>query len=175
MVLSFLEMKNFTIIGLGFHNCGAPIPRSLYDEARNIQTRTYYYFFKGTKVALFMVNIFNLVIDGIHVNNSDGCGLFIINALGSSSVSNSQLTYNNYRALHYHHYNPGYCDAGYMQNITKCTGGNVVVLFQDERRCHRFEFPSYTFKYRIPHLATVLIWTIIYRIHLLITYTMLVA
>ena len=145
MVLSFLEMENFAIIGLGFHNCGAPIPQSLYDEARKIQTRTYYDFFNGIKAALFMVNIFNLVIDGVHVNNSDGYGLFIINALGKSSISNSQFTYNNHRALHYHHYNPEYCDAGHETNITKCTGGNLVVLFQDEPQCHR-QLPTYTFQ-----------------------------
>ena len=71
MGFSFFEMKNFTIIGLGFQNCGAPIPGSLYGEARDTHTRTYYYFFEGTKTALFIVNIFNLVIDGLHVNNSD--------------------------------------------------------------------------------------------------------
>ena len=143
MGFAFFEMKTFTIVGLGFQNCGAPIPGSLYGEARDIQTRTYYYFFEGTKTALFMVNIFNLVIDGLHVNNSDGYGLFIINTLGRSSISNSQFTYNNYRALHYHHYNPEYCDAGYIQNITKCTGGNLVVLFQNEPWCHSW-LPRYT-------------------------------
>ena len=144
MALSFLEMEEFTIIGLGFHNCGAPIPRSLYGEARNRQTRTYYYFFEETKTALFMVNIFNLVIDNLHVNNSDGYGLFVINALGRSSVSNSQFTYNNYRALRYHHYNPEYCDARYMPNIMKCTGGNLVILFQDEPNWCYSRLPVYT-------------------------------
>lgn len=136
MGFAFLGMDDFTIMGLRFLNCGAPIPQSVYDEARRIQTRTYYYFFRGTKITLFMANIFNLVIDGIHINNSDGYGMFIINALGVSSISNSQFTYSNYRALHYHQYNVEYCDAGHTSNITSCTGGNLVVLFQDEPQCH---------------------------------------
>ena len=143
MGFAFFEMKNFTIIGLGFHNCGAPIPRPLYLEARRRQTETYYFFFEGTKAAIFMVNIFNLVIDGLYVNNSNGYGLFIINALGRSSISNSQFSYNNYHALQYHHYNPEYCDAGHINNITKCTGGNLVVLFQNEPQCH-YTLPTYT-------------------------------
>ena len=129
---AFLKMENFTIVGLRFLNCGAPIPNRVYYEARQRQTDTYYLFFEGTKAALFMVNIFNLVIDDLHVNNSDGYGLFIMNALGTSSISNSQFSYSNHRALHYHQYNVEYCDSRHTPNITSCTGGNLVVLFQDE-------------------------------------------
>ena len=144
MGFAFLGMDDFTIMGLRFLNCGAPIPRSVYDEARRIQTRTYYYFFNETKITLFMANIFNLVIDGVHVNNSDGYGMFIINALGVSSISNSQFTYSNYRALHYHQYNIEYCDAGSVSNITSCTGGNLVILFQDEPfGCPHNQLPTY--------------------------------
>ena len=139
---AFFQMYNFTIIGLRFHDCGAPIPDPLYAEARSRQSKTYYYFFEGTKTALFMVNIYNLVIDTLHVNNSDGYGLFIINALGNSSISNSKFSYNNHRVLHYHQYNPGYCDAGHIPNVTKCTGGNLVVLLQDEPYCHN-QLPEY--------------------------------
>ena len=92
---------------------------------------SYYIFSEGTKAALFIVNIFNLVIDGVHVNNS-GYGVFIINALGVSSISNSQFTYSNYHALHYHQYNVEYCNTREVPNITSCTGGNLVVIFQDE-------------------------------------------
>ena len=144
MGFAFLEMDNFTIMGLRFFNCGAPIPDPVYYEAIHEQTGTYYFFFEGTKTTLFMVNIFNLVIDGLHVNNSDGYGLFIINALGRSSISNSQFSYNNYHALHYHQYNPEYCDARHIPNITSCTGSNFVVLFQDEPSgCPDSIFPKY--------------------------------
>ena len=94
-----------------------------------------------------MVNIFNLVIDSLHVNDSDGYGMFIINALGRSSISNSQFSYNNYHALHYHQYNPEYCDARHIPNITSCTGGNFVVLFQDEPSgCSDGQLPEYIFQ-----------------------------
>ena len=116
---AFFEMYDLTIIGLGFHNCGAPIPEHVYDEARYRQTETYYFFFEGTKAALFMVNISNLIINDLLVNNSNGYGLIIINALGTSSISNSQFSYNNHRALQYHQYNPEYCDALYQHNVTK--------------------------------------------------------
>ena len=138
MGFAFLEMDDFTIIGLQFLNCGAPIPDRVYYEARQRQTDTYYIFFAGTKAALFVVNIFNLVIDGLYVNNSDGYGLFLMNALGRSSISNSQFSYSNHRALHYHQYNPEYCDARHIPNITTCTDGNLVVLFQDES----FRYPD---------------------------------
>ena len=101
----------------------------------------YYIFFVGTKATLF---IFNLVIDGLYVNNSDGYGLFIMNALGRSSISNSQFSYSNHCALHYHQYNPEYCDARHIPNITSCTGGNLVVLFQDEPfGCPDIQLPEY--------------------------------
>ena len=129
---AFFDIQNLTIIGLSFYDCGAPIPNVLRREAIQVQTNTY---FEGTKTALFLVNIFNLTINHLHINNSDGYGLFVINALGISSVSNSVLTYNNYRALQYHQFNPKYCDAVHVPNITTCSGGNLVVLFQDEPQC----------------------------------------
>ena len=133
---ALFDIQKLTIIGLSFYDCGAPIPNVLRREAIRVQTNTYYHFFEGTKTALFLVNIFNLTINHLHINNSDGYGLFVINAIGISSVSNSVLTYNNYRALQYHQYNPKYCDAVHVPNITTCSGGNLVVLFQDEPQCN---------------------------------------
>ena len=134
---AFFNISFLNIVGIGFHGCGFPISTSLYDEANTLQTMTYYYYFEGTKMALFLVNTFNTHINNIHVNDSDGYGLFIINALGSSSISHSHFSYNNFRALRYHQHNPGYCDPGHnLPNVTNCTGGNLVVLFQDEARCN---------------------------------------
>ena len=108
-----MSITSLKIIGIGFHGCGSPIPRSYYNEANKRQTEMYYYYFEGIKAALFLVNVFDLLINHIHVNDSDGYGLFIINALGTSSISNSLFSYNNYRALQHHQYNPAYCDAVY--------------------------------------------------------------
>ena len=134
---AFFNVLDLSIIGLQFHDCGSPISRSLHNEAIHSQTETYYHFFDGTKIALFLVNIYNLNIRNFHVNNSDGYGLFIINALGRSSILNSHFSYNNYKALQYHQFNPMYCNASYVPNITTCTGGNLVVLYQDEPWCHQ--------------------------------------
>ena len=144
---AFFNLYELSISGLQFHDCGSPISPSLHNEAIRVQTKTYYHFFDGTKIALFLVNIYNLGIRNAHVNNSDGYGLFIMNALGRSSILDSHFSYNNYKALQYHQFNPMYCDAFYVPNITTCTGGNLVVLFQDERRCHQ-STPEYVFVIR---------------------------
>ena len=103
----------------------------LYTEAKYRQTRIYYHFFEGVKAALFVVNVFNLAISQMQVNNSNGYGLFVINSLGRSSISHSQFSHNNLRALDYNLYNPEYCHAR-NNNVTTCAGGNLVVLFQEK-------------------------------------------
>ena len=41
---AFFEMDDFTIMGLQFLNCEAPIPDHVYDEAIHRQSKTYYFF-----------------------------------------------------------------------------------------------------------------------------------
>ena len=81
-------------------------------------------------MALFVVNVYNMQFNHVHINNSAGFGLFILN--GNSSISNSAFMYNNWRALSYHQYDPKFCNSLYgVKNKSSCVGGNVLVIFQD--------------------------------------------
>ena len=97
------------------------------------------------KTALFVVNVFNLAISQMQVNNNNGYGLFVINALGRSSISHSQFSHNNFRALDYNQYNPEYCHVR-NNNVTTCAGRNLVVLFQDKNLIYcMLPLPDYDF------------------------------
>ena len=130
--LAFINIHGLFISGLGFYNCGCRLPNELRKEATTIQTATYFKFFEGTKMALFAVNVYNMQFDHVHINNSAGYRLFILNALGNSSISNSAFVYNNWRALSYHQYDPKFCNSFYgIRNKSSCVGGNVLIIFQD--------------------------------------------
>ena len=141
LTFAFLEINNLSFSGIGFYNCGAAMPDELRTEVATVQTKTYYYFFEQIKVALLLVNVYNLTVNDLHINDSDGYGLFILNVLGNSSIVDSKFTYNNWRALERHQYNPNYCKS--PKNITSCAGGNAMIVFQDTPNCLHPQ-PEYT-------------------------------
>ena len=144
--LAFVDIHGLFISGLGFYDCGSRLPNELRKEAIAIQTTTYFEFFEGTKMALFVVNVYNMAVNYVHINNSAGYGMFVLNALGNSSISNSAFTYNNWRALSYHQYDPKFCNSLYgIRNKSSCVGGNVVVVFQDTSIPRCSTQPSYFF------------------------------
>ena len=66
--LAFVNIHRFFIFGLGFYNCGSRILNELREEAITIQTKTYFEFFEGTKMALFVVNVYNMQFNHVHIN-----------------------------------------------------------------------------------------------------------
>ena len=155
--LAFINIHGLCISGLGFYNCGCKLPNELRTEATTVQTTAYFEFFEGTKMAMFVVNVYNMLFSYVHINNSVGYGLFILNALGNSSVSNSAFMYNNWRALSYHQYDPKLCNSFYgTRNKSSCVGGNVLLVFQDtlKPRCsiqplYFFSISNCTFRHGV--------------------------
>ena len=132
---AFVQVRNLSISGIEFHRCGFAIPKDLKNEAFRVQTHTYFIMFENTKSALFLVNVLNLNASQLHVYHSDGYGLFAMNILGFSVISDSGFYYNNYGALDYHQRNPWFCRAEAVQNTSSCSGGNAVFLYQDTPNC----------------------------------------
>ena len=71
--LSFSNVTNFTLANFTILNCGQYL----------------------TNASISLTNVYNLLIDGLSVQNSSGYGLYALNMLGSSQIMRSSFVGNN--------------------------------------------------------------------------------
>ena len=71
--LSFSNVTNFTLANFTILNCGQYL----------------------TNASISLTNVYNLLIDGLSVQNSSGYGLYALNVLGSSQIMRSSFVGNN--------------------------------------------------------------------------------
>ena len=71
--LSFSNVTNLTLSNLTILNCGQYM----------------------THASIYLFNVYNLIIDGLSVQNSSGYGLYGLNVLGQSQIMRSSFVGNN--------------------------------------------------------------------------------
>ena len=117
---SFVSMVNLSLINISLLNCG-----------------------NGSPAGIYMSNVFNLLMDGVSIQNSTGYGFFGSNLLGQSTIVRSSFIANNQyvkdmllktnvgslqcNGVVYDH-NTAYVNDG---NCTAFDGGNMLIHFTD--------------------------------------------
>ena len=128
---AIVHAQRVTITALAFIGCGSIVPSFLTEQAFNIYTRSYLFSPSPIKVALFLVDITNMIIQQCQVNDSDGFGLFALNILGYSTVVGSDFFSSNRKALSH---NISHCRPDSLKT-EDCMGGNAAFLYQDQPQC----------------------------------------
>lgn len=129
---SFINITNFRIQSLKFDSCGGIMPEGIQSHLYLTKlAESSFFMSNGSRVAILLGNINQLVLENTGIHRSYGYGLIVVNSVGAR-ISNSNFSYNNYRALD--------CYQGGIVNIsccftsssqTNCNGGNVVVINSD--------------------------------------------
>ena len=78
--LSFSNIKNLTLENITILNCGKYLTTNISSIIN---------------VSIYMFNVYNLLIDGLSVQNSSGYGLYALNVLGQSQIMRSSFVGNN--------------------------------------------------------------------------------
>ena len=107
----FEAVSNMTISNLAFHECGLKIPH-----------------FNIPNAALYLWNVFSLVLENVGVYKSYGYGVLGVNVVGNSFVRNSMFGFNNWHADH--------CTGG--KNTQACRGGNVLFFYAEYQYTHSY-------------------------------------
>ena len=120
----FVNITNLTITNITFVNCGVYF--NLTDQSAGIH----------------MINVYNLLIEGVSIQNSTGYGLLAVNLLGHSQIIGSSFIGNNQfiknglnrqNATHFKCNGKAYInDTLYIGNSdATLAGGNMVIDYQD--------------------------------------------
>ena len=119
---SFVSMVNLSLVNISLLNCG-----------------------NGSPAGIYMSNVFNLLMDGVSIQNSTGYGFFGSNLLGQSTIVRSSFIANNQyvkdmllktnvgslqcNGVVYDH-NTAYVNDGPV-NCAALKGGNMVIHYND--------------------------------------------
>ena len=113
--ISFSNVTNLTLANFTILNCGQYL----------------------TNASICLTNVYNLLIDGLSVQNSSGFGLYALNVLGqsqimtSSFVGNNQLVKNIYQDVHIRNCMNETGSLYIPQGLSVYNGGNIELLYSD--------------------------------------------
>ena len=135
----FRRVDRLQIQGLNFRDCGSifmpSVVQSLVPSLADF-SQTFWH----TKVAVIIADSYNVNLRDIMISNSSGYGLFMVNLLGNSTLLDTAVSRSNYAAIRRYEHNFDLCRD--TEN-TDCSGGNVVLLYEECRVCspgpHRLE------------------------------------
>ena len=118
---SFSHVTNLTLANFTVLNCGHYWITNISDILN---------------VGIYMSNVYNLLIDGLTVKNSSGCGLCGLNILGQSQITRSSFVGNNHFVKNMLKYVPiRNCmnEAGslYISEYFEYKGGNVHFVYSN--------------------------------------------
>ena len=154
----FYQIDGLQIYDLKFSNCGVVVDTNSVRECTfwaDVLPSQDPRAFLRTSVAVMIVHSYNVNISHVSIRNSTGYGFFAVNLLGRSSISNSVVAYSNFGAIGQYQDNFDSCK---NPDNVGCSGGNMVVLYEDCKFClsgiHQLDISTVVVK----HGVNLLYW-----------------
>lgn len=133
---TFINVTNLQIHGLHFNGCGETIPDYVLSQLHLSNTGSSAFFMsKGTRAALLLGNIDQLILQRTDVHNSYGYGVLIVDSTWIE-INQCNFSHNNRRALECYQGNDGTanmsCCHSLIESEEACIGGNIVIINTDD-------------------------------------------
>ena len=139
---AFINVANLRIYGLNFSMCGTMLPERVHQMAfHKNEIGSSFFMRTGTKMAILLLNGYNINFTKVKVSDSSGYGLVTVDIMGLT-ISYSEFSYNNYRSLDCYsdkYVNSQCCGDISLSNSDRdsnCTGGNLVIILQNGVQSH---------------------------------------
>ena len=126
---AFINIKMLTIFRIQFRNCGVNITQDVLSRMSS-GVHSPFKFREGQNVALFLLNVYNLILNNTVVANSLGIGLVGINVLGESTVYQSIFNGSNHDNIM-----KTDLDCSNHKFVPQCNGGNALFLYTEPAKC----------------------------------------
>ena len=129
----FMNITNLWFNGFIMYNCGSVIRKDLGYEANTVQVQLYHNLVFGLKVAIFAVNVKNLIANWNVINGSYGYSILGLNVIGNSSFRGLLIGFSNFRSFNKHclQLSP----VSPLLELVKCQGGSALFHYSDLPYC----------------------------------------